>query len=135
MATDRARRRKRHKAHKVRSRNVEWKFWPLWLRGEEFAIMADFDASNCDPRIAVAESGPLAGQVVQMPDRREFWQVHEASAPLPTRYSADWRMPDVRTTTYRVVRQREGRLFFGGTVRRYRNLPSKLVLEDVYDGN
>lgn len=70
-----------------------------------------------------------------MPNPCTHWQVPEVTAPsLSMRYESNWVPPPIRINTYRVIPQREGRLFFCGTVRRYRNLPSRLVLQEVTDG-
>lgn len=97
--------------------------------------MAAFIDSDCSPRVCIAEGGPIHGQTLVLPHPCAYWRVPEVTMPsLSLRYDTNWEPPPVRVNTYRVVPRREGRLFFCGTVRRYRNLPSRLVLEETTNG-
>lgn len=118
--TDRRGRRRRHKRHKARKSIV--RLWCTELLGLEFETMCKFEASSA-PRGSYID---LEGNLSMAP---ESYVTVARWSPGPGAYSRDWKPPPVKTTTYRLVRRAEGRLFYNGRNRRYRNLPA--VLEEV----
>lgn len=125
--SNRRNRRRRHKRHKARARTQpKWKLWSMKRRGLEMADIRLFERGNQPQTQAVmVGSGPDCGRIVTLEPGQRYVTVARCNLPPMLRGALP---PEIRTVTYAVVRRREGRLFFAGTVRRYRDLMPTLEL-------